>query len=172
MRLIHVVRTPSKGGSIRCFARKATANPEVLASVPSLVEQEHQHGLYELETYRRLNSEVAQLGQTLRELLQELCAAGHKIAGYGASATGTVLLHQFDIAKYLCYIVDDNPRRQGLVSPGHHLPIVSAEALSTDPPQYILVLAWRFAELIVKGNAPFKESGGRFIVPLPSLVIL
>jgi len=169
MELVHVVRTPSKGGSIRCFARKSAAHPEIQPSVPHLIEEEQQHGLYSVETYRKLASEVTGLGQKLKTLLAEIHTTGAKIAGYGACATGTVLLHHFDIGKYLCYIVDDNPHRQGLLSPGHHLPIVSANTLTTDPPQYVLVLAWRFADLILNGNRGFAEAGGRFIVPLPSL---
>jgi hypothetical protein len=71
----------------------------------------------------------------------------------------------------LDYIVDDSPWKQGLYSPGHHIPIVPSSYLY-DPahkPDDVLILAWNFAEPIMKKHQAFRNAGGHFIVPLPKV---
>ena len=46
-----------------------------------------------------------------------------KMAGFGASHSTTILLHHFDLNKYINLIVDDNPLKHGLFSPGFHIPV-------------------------------------------------
>ncbi|MEA2704193.1 MAG: hypothetical protein QOD63_2138, partial [Actinomycetota bacterium] len=40
------------------------------------------------------------------------------------------------------------------------------------PPDYLLILAWNFADSIVTKHKAYADNGGRFIVPLPSLSIV
>jgi len=68
---------------------------------------------------------------------------GRKIVGYGAAAKGNTILNYANIA--LEYIVDDNPLKQGLLTPGRSIPIENPERLfQEDGPVVILVLAWNF----------------------------
>jgi hypothetical protein len=81
-------------------------------------------------------------------------------------------MYHFGITKDLVkYIVDDNPLKQGLYSPGLHIPVVESSMLYEDKPDYLLILAWNFAESIMKKHESFLLSGGRFIVPLPELKV-
>lgn len=105
-------------------------------------------------------------------LLSGLTAAGKTIAAYGAPAKATTLMYHFGITKELVqFIVDDNPLKQGLYSPGLHVPVVDAAMLYKHKPDYLLILAWNFAEAIMKKHQNFLLSGGRFIVPLPEVKI-
>jgi hypothetical protein len=69
------------------------------------------------------------------------------------------------------YVVDDAPLKVGLYSPGLHVPIVAVSTLYEKRPDYVVVLAWNFADAIIRKHAAFMEGGGRFIVPLPNLAI-
>ena len=41
-----------------------------------------------------------------------------------------------------------------------------------DNPDYVLILAWNFADFIIKKNKKFHDNGGKFIVPLPKVKII
>ena len=56
--------------------------------------------------------------------------------------------------------------KQGLLTPGTHLPIVSEEELLKQMPDYALLLAWNYLDFFVD-NSEYYGKGGRFIVPIP-----
>ena len=72
----------------------------------------------------------------------------------------------------LDFIVDDSPLKQGLYTPGMHIPVVPASELYTRRPDYVVVLAWNFAQAIIQKHAAFHEAGGRFVIPLPAVQIV
>lgn len=171
MELFHVERNRSKGGSIRGFAQLAGGPRTVDSSVRELLEQETSIGLDKPQIYHDLFARLEGLKNELHRLLADLKAEGKSIAGYGASASVTTLIHHFEIAEFLDFIVDDDPRRQGLYSPGYHIPVVSKVALAEKKPDYVVVLAWQYATPIMTKNESFTTAGGKFIVPLPTLKV-
>jgi hypothetical protein len=98
-----------------------------------------------------------------------LKSQGKSIAGFGASVTGTTLIYHFGLGRFLDYLVDDNPAKQGTYSPGLHLPVLPSAALQERKPDCVLMLAWRFAAPIIKKNQAYLDQGGRFIVPVPEV---
>lgn len=95
------------------------------------------------------------------------------VVGYGASATTTTLLSYFCIYKYFEYLIDDNPKKIGLYSPGYHIPVFSSKILKDDPPEVIVILAWRYKDIILKNlkilKKKYKIKKLSVIVPLPSI---
>jgi SAM-dependent methyltransferase len=172
MELFDVQHVSTKGGSIRGFAQLTAGGRTVSAAVRSMIESEEAQGLYRPETYRVMCAKLDRLRDVLIDVLYGLNLRGRVIAGYGASHSVTTLLHHFGIADQLSFVVDDNPLKHNLYSPGNHLPVLPSEALLERHPDYVVVLPWRFAQLIVDRNRGFVEAGGRFIVPVPETRIL
>jgi hypothetical protein len=82
-------------------------------------------------------------------------------------------MYHFAISRELVsVIVDDNPLKQGRYVAGLEIPVTSAQAIYDDRPEYVLILAWNFADSIVARNQDYLESGGTFIVPLPTLQLV
>ena len=55
------------------------------------------------------------------------------------------------------FIVDDNPLKQGLYTPISHIPVLSTKTLYDRKPDYVLILAWNFAEPIMKAHKKYAE---------------
>ena len=67
----------------------------------------------------------------------------------------------------LDFIVDDNPLKQNLYTPITHIPIYSTDEIYLKKPDYILILAWNFAEPIIKMHKKYSKDIGKFIIPMP-----
>ncbi|MFA7249541.1 MAG: class I SAM-dependent methyltransferase [Dehalococcoidia bacterium] len=176
LELFDVQRNLSQGGSIRVFAQPAGAGRTVTSRVAELCTlEEHELGAHPLVGARRLGERIERARAALTSLLGELRAQGRRAAAYGAPAKATTLMYHFGLTRdAIPYIVDDNPRKQGLFTPGLHVPVVAADVLR-DPerrPEYLLILAWNFADSIIQNNGWFAEAGGRWIIPLPELRIV
>ena len=107
----------------------------------------------------------------------EPCAmcAGALVAGFGAPAKATTLMYQFELtARDLDFIIDDSPLKQGLYSPGRFVPVVDSSVLqdAARRPDYLVILAWNFAQPIIKKHEPYRQAGGKFIMPIPRLQIV
>jgi hypothetical protein len=68
--------------------------------------------------------------------------------------------------------VDEYPRKQNVLSPGLHLPVLVPKTLIDRETDYVVILAWRYVEPILAKNRAFLDQGGRFIVPLPNLQVI
>ncbi len=170
MELFSVVRVSSHGGSIRGMAGLATGPHQADGSVADLIALEEKTGLDRAETFRAFAADIDALGTGLKDLIAGLKAEGKSIAGFGAPAKATTLMYHFGLgAEDLDFIVDDSPLKQGLYTPGTHIPVLAPSALYEHKPDAVIILAWNFAETIIDKHSAFLDAGGRFIVPLPEL---
>lgn len=174
MKIIDVQETDSHGGSIRIFVAKNNSRHKINLVVDKMINHEKKLGLDKEKTYLDFAKKIEKNKEELVKLLQELKAKGRMIVGYGAPAKGNTLLNYFGIdTKLLDYIIDDSPLKQGLYTPGTHIPVVNKEKLFSSPrPDYVLILAWNFADPIMEKLAGFSERGGKFIVPVPTPKII
>lgn len=161
------------GGSIRVIARPSSPTVVPGKGVKQLLAWEEELGLYEAATYHRFASQVAMVKEELTVFLSALKARGKTLAAYGASAKGNVLLNYSGVGRELLeYVVDDTPAKQGKFYAGNRLPIVSRAELRTAPPEYLLLLAWNFVDEMIGNTVEFRQRGGRYVVPIPSLRVM
>jgi len=172
MELINVERVPTKGGSVRYTAQLAGGQRAVSPSVSELISLEIGLGTDRRDTYKAFAAKIDTVKRKLVCMLKDIKTRGKTIAGYGASATTTTLIYHFGLSEFLSFIVDDYLSKQNLYSPGHHIPVLHPTAIYERKPDYVLILAWRYFEPIVKKHQAFLDSGGHFIVPLPTVRIL
>jgi SAM-dependent methyltransferase len=172
MELIDTRRVDSHGGSLRGVAQIAGGPHSEAPSVADLVALEESIGLDRAETLKGFAGRIDVVRRELTTLLTHLKAAGHRIAGFGAPAKSTTLMYHFGIGpEIIDFIVDDSPLKQGLFSPGLHIPVFPSAVLHELRPDYLLLLAWNFAAPIMARHTEFREAGGKFIVPLPAVQI-
>ena len=173
MELIAAERVDTHGGSLRGVAQLASGAGEVAESVTACLELEERLGLGRAETFHDFAERIDTLKISLRDLLSGLKAEGQSIAGYGAPAKATTLMYHFGLGPDIIdFIVDDSPLKQGLYSPGLHVPVLPSGAIAEHRPDYLLILAWNFAQPIMANNSAFHEAGGRFIIPVPELEVV
>lgn len=171
MELIDIEHIPTKGGSLRGTAQRAGGPRTVSPSVDTIIALEESLGFDRAETFKAFAAKIEGVKTQLLSLLRDLKAQGKTIAGYGASATVTTLIYHFDLCDMLSFIVDDNPQKQNLFSPGHHIPVLSAHAIYERKPDYVLILAWNYSQPIMKKHQSYLDQGGHFIVPLPEIEV-
>ena len=167
LELIDVKRNPSKGGSIRGMVQLAGGPRPVDPSVAELIQLEMNLGMDRPEVFKLFASTLESFRVQFRRSFQSLKKRGKTIAGYGASTPVTTLIYQFEMGEALDFIVDDNPQKQNLFSPGFHIPILPSPALYERKPGYVVVLAWNYFQPILEKHEAFVKQGGHFIVPLP-----
>ncbi|MGD2070020.1 MAG: class I SAM-dependent methyltransferase [Gemmatimonadota bacterium] len=167
MDVVDLERLEIHGGSMRVHGRRrGVREPDPI--VAEWVAREEERGLFEKETYDALADRVRTNRDRLLELLEGLRADGRTLAGYGAPAKGTTLLNYFGIGPDLIpWLADRNPLKQGLYSPGMHIPVVSPDRIEEEKPDYLLILAWNFADEIMGQQEAHRRRGGRFIIPIP-----
>jgi len=164
MELFDVELTDTHGGSLRVFCQKKNGPHNKENSINAFLQEEEKEKLHELQTYKKFSEKIEANKKALVKLLKDLKSKGKKIAGYGAPAKGNTLLNYFGIGpETLDYIVDDSPWKQGLYSPGMHIPVKGFEQLSKEKPDYILILAWNYAEPIMKKCTGMAD----FMLPVP-----
>jgi len=167
MQVTHVSRLKVHGGSIRVYAqRPRDAAPS--QAVSELVAQETARGLGTFETYELFAQRVHALKHELTGLLRQLKARGSRIVGYGAPAKGNTLLNFCRIGTdMLEYVIDTTPFKHGRYTPGMHIPVFPETRFQSDRPDYALLLAWNYADDILKKEVVYREQGGKFIIPIP-----
>lgn len=172
LQIYNVERIPIHGGSLRLFAGHPREH-SIGNSVKTLLEEEQNKGIKDLNFYLSFSERVKKLKDELASLLYDLKSRKKTIAAYGASAKGTTLLNYIGLDNSLIdFIADRSLYKQGKFSPGMHIPIVPPDWLVKKQPDYTLLLTWNFAEEILNQQAEYKKRGGKFIIPIPEVKIV
>lgn len=173
MVIFDVQKVAVHGGTLRVFVKKIKGHHKIEKRVLDFLTLEKFMKLSSVNTYLSFAKEIQENKIKLVTLLTNLKKHNKRIAGYGAPAKGNTLLNFFSIGtEMLDYIVDDSPWKHGLYTPGKRIPVVSSKTMYKDKVDYMLILAWNFAESIIKMHEKYKSLGGKFIIPVPKPKII
>jgi len=173
LEVVEAIRVDPHGGSLRVIAALVGGPHRPGDSVAALLSSERDMGLGKIETFYGFAARIKHLKTELSAVLRDIKTQGKTIAAFGAPAKATTLMYHFGIGpQAIDYVIDDSPLKQGLFTPGMHIPVVGGAALAERKPDYLLLLAWNFAEPIIAKNRAYLDGGGHFIVPLPKLRVV
>jgi len=163
------------GGALRVHACLSTSDH--CLSVDKSVEQqrlkETTEKLGEHSTYTNFAQRVEENKAKLSQYITWLKSHGKRIVAYGAAAKACTLATVCNLdEQHIDYFVDQNPIKHGLFMPGNTLPIFPVNKLIEDRPDYLLILAWNYADEVMQALNWYCEQGGRFIIPIPEVRVL
>lgn len=171
--IVRIDEMPVHGGSLRIYAGRKEKYESHAPDVLAAAENERKEGLADFSTYLNFAEKVYAAREKLLTLLKQLKKDGKSVAAYGAPAKGNTLLNYCDIdTNLVAYTVDKNPLKVGLYTPGAHLPVLPVSTLLERQPDYLLILAWNFAEEIIEQQKEYRKRGGKFIIPIPETRII
>jgi SAM-dependent methyltransferase len=174
MEVFDIQQLSIHGGSMRIFGRRTSPSHSVAAStVEDWLARERRAALFSPKTYEAFRVRVERNRDALMEILRDLKRQGRRLAGYGAPAKGNTLLNYYGIGPDLLeFLADRSALKHGLYSPGMHIPIAPAERVLEAQPDYVLILAWNFADEVMRQQDTYRRRGGKFILPIPEPAIV
>lgn len=109
---------------------------------------EREKGIYEVDTYKSFASTARRIAQEATAKVEEYRKLGFQIWGYGAAAKGNTFINFSGMS--LDGIIDDNPLKQGLISPGGGTRVYGIEKVQSLQGKVVFVIpAWNFVDEIV-----------------------
>ena len=164
LHVFDVMLSPISGGSWVIYFSKNKKE-----KTKELIKHEKKELENNINSYHRWVEFSDQVTVHSEELKQMVMQNDKKIPAYGASARSSTLLNFCGITnKHISVVIDKNPMKNGLMTAGSNIPVVSFEdgLKEIKSSEKILLLAWNFQDEIVQ---ELREAGfsGKFIIPLP-----
>jgi len=149
------------GGAFRCYiARKGEH------TVKPIVKESADKEDWDKKDLSGWGEVAKNHSERLFDFIYSLSRQGKSIACVSSPAKGMTLLNYTGIGKYIDFVTEKSKLKIGRYTPGTKIKIVGDEELIKRQPDYALILAWNFAEEIIKNNSEYK---GTWIVPLPEV---
>ena len=172
MELFDVKVVPAKSGSIRCFVQRKGGLKKISSNVQKIIDDELNFGMQKLNRHNSVKDFINLRKEQIQKYISPIIKKKGKIAGYGTSIGATTFSFNYDIGKFLSFLVDDDKYRQNLLSPHFHIPVISPNKILLEKPDVIIILAPLYAENIIKNNLDYLSQGGVFIKLWPEFEIV
>jgi len=167
-----VERGSRYGGNIRVHVTKGK-NRSVSENVTALLSIEEDSGLYKLETYRKFAERVKNAKKDFVNFLLKVKNDGKTVVGNSCPGRSVTLLNYYGVDVDLIPYIAEQPTslKLGMFLPGKFIPIINNEILIKEQPDYVILLAWHYAEPIMK-QLKIRGLKSNFVIPLPDLNIV
>ena len=167
-----VERGSRYGGNIRVHVTKGK-NKKISENVTDLLKLEETSGLNKLETYTKFANRVAKAKKDFINFILKAKQEGKTIVANSCPGRCVTLLNYYGIGPDLIPYITEQPTslKLDMFLPGKHIPIINNEILERDQPDYIILLAWHYAETIME-QLKMRGLKSTFVIPLPDLKIV
>jgi hypothetical protein len=172
MEVFRVERVTRYAGSIRVFTARKGRRP-IDPSVGNLLRTEQEFGLYDRAVYAAFRERVEKTRDDLVALAFKAKSAGAAFVGKSCPGRCSTLLNYCDIGTQLMPYIAEQPTslKLGMYLPGKHIPVVSDAQLTKDQPDYIVIMAWHYAQPIAHILRHQMALKSKLVVPLPDVTI-
>lgn len=172
MEVFDAKRVRTREGSIRVYVGWKGRRP-ISPEVKKLLAVEEKAGLFKPSGWVKFRERVLKNRNQLIDLANRARMEGLSLVADSAPTRGVVLMNYYGLDRTLVPFVSQLPgtEKVGKYIPGTHNPIVSNEILLKEKPDYVLILAWHYADFIIR-NWKAKGLKTKFIVPLPNFQII
>ena len=167
-----VERGSRYGGNIRVYVTKGKNRP-VSENVTTLLDLEEDSGLYKLETYRKFAERVKKAKKDFVNFLLKVKNDGKTVVANSCPGRSVTLLNYYGVDTDLIPYIAEQPTslKLGMFLPGKLIPVINNEILVKEQPDYVILLAWHYAEPIME-QLKIRGLKSNFIIPLPDLNIV
>ena len=161
------------GGSLRVFAQKTSTGKHALSPrVAAMLAREATLGMKTAAYYGKTQADAVKIKRDLLQFLLKAQEEGKTVAAYGAAAKGNTLLNYAGVRDDLVkFVIDLNPAKQNKFMPGSRIPMVGADALETQKPDYMLILPWNLEAEIKAQLASKHQVTWQYVIAVPELKI-
>lgn len=149
--------SPLHGGAFRCFIGKTGRYNRIYSDIVENWSEEY---------LKNWGSKAKAQAEEIFDFIYQAHGKGSTFCCVSAPAKGMTLLNYTGIGKYIDFVTEKSKLKIGRYTPGTKIKIVGDEELVKRNPDYAIILAWNFADEIIKNNPNYK---GTWIIPLPTL---
>lgn len=169
LKIINIKLNEINGGSIEIICSKKNSKfVEKKRELKKIFKDENK---INFKSFKNFESRIKKSCNSFKNFLNKI--KGKKIAGYGASTKGNIVLNNFKITnKILPYICDANRFKIGRFTPGTNIKIITKEKMRKNNPDYLLVLIWSFRSEVIKEEMSYIKNGGSLVFLLPRFHII
>jgi len=170
--VVHAERVSRYAGNLRVHARKGRGRQQTDA-VGSLLAEEEQAGLYDSALYESFRENARCAAADLLTMALEARRAGKSFVGNSCPGRCSTLLNYAGITRDLMPYLAEQPTslKLGLHLPGKHIPVVDNQILIDQQPDYVVLLAWHYAEPIME-QLRARGLRSKFVIPLPEVQVI
>ncbi|MGE3807512.1 MAG: class I SAM-dependent methyltransferase, partial [Gemmataceae bacterium] len=158
-------------GTVRVTAMKGMHPPR--DSVNRLLREEQAAGIYEPHVYQRFRERVYRAKYQLLELAMTAKMKGQRFVGNSCPGRCSTLVNFTGLTPDLMPYIAEQPTslKLGLHLPGTHNPVEVNDILLREQPDYVVLLAWHYADSIAR---QLRQRGlrSKLVIPLREVAVL
>ena len=145
---------------------------QVHPEVTQLLQTEHRSGLHLPEIYDKFRFRTENIRESLVSQITALNNTGCSVVGYGATAKSSTVLNYCELGpEQISWIQDSTRDKQGKLSPGSHIPIVSQQVFQKSSPNFAVLFAWNHQSEIEEKEKLWRTNGGKWVTYIPTVTV-